>query len=111
MECETRYELEAAHPYHEFGINESLREVYNIGGGRRVNVSVLEAIEIAQHLYAFSDAARRGDHIRWISDVRKFQAHYPHWECEYDLERTMREIVEAAQEREAKASKDLGLTA
>ena len=81
-------------------------EVYNMGGSRHANVSMLEAIEIAQRLagkeldYALSDEARIGDHIWYISDVRKFQAHYPGWEYEYDIERTLQEMVEATEERE-----------
>ena len=81
-------------------------EVYNIGGGRHANISMLEAIEIAQHLsgseldYTLADEARVGDHIWWISDVRKFQAHYPEWEYTYDIERTLEEMVEATRERE-----------
>ena len=67
---------------------------------------MLEAIEIAQRLsgkeldYALSDEARIGDHIWYISDVRKFQAHYPEWAYEYDIERTLQEMVEATEERE-----------
>lgn len=81
-------------------------EVYNMGGGRRANVSMLEAIETAQRLAgreldcALSDQTRSGDHIWWISDVRKFQAHYPGWQCEYDVERIMREMIAAAKEQE-----------
>jgi len=81
-------------------------EVYNIGGGRHSNCSMLEAIEIAQRLsgeelnYTLSDEARSGDHIWWISDVRKFQSHYPNWQYEYDIERILQEIVTATQERE-----------
>ena len=81
-------------------------EVYNMGGGRHANVSMLEAIDIAQRLsgkqldYTLSDESRVGDHIWYISDVRKFQAHYPEWSYEYDMERTLQEMVEAAEERE-----------
>ena len=81
-------------------------EVYNIGGGRHANISMLEAIEIAQRLsgreldYTLADEARVGDHIWWISDVRKFQAHYPEWEYSYDIERTLEEMVETTRERE-----------
>ncbi|HIG56327.1 MAG TPA: NAD-dependent epimerase/dehydratase family protein [Candidatus Latescibacteria bacterium] len=81
-------------------------EVYNMGGSRHANVSMLEAIEIAQRLsgktldYSLSDESRIGDHIWYISDVRKFQAHYPEWQYEYDIERTLQEMVEAMEERE-----------
>ena len=67
----------------------------------------LEAIDIAQRLsgkeleYTLSDDARIGDHIWYISDVRKFQEHYPEWQYEYDIERTLQEMVAATEEREA----------
>jgi CDP-paratose 2-epimerase len=81
-------------------------EVYNMGGGRHSNCSMLEAIEMTQRLagrplqYALADQARSGDHIWWISDVRKFQAHYPAWRYEYDVEQIVEEIVAATMERE-----------
>ena len=79
--------------------------VYNIGGSRYSNCSVLEAIEIAQKkagkplFYSISDKAREGDHIWWVSDVRRFQQDYPDWEFEYDLETIIEEIVEATTEK------------
>ena len=79
--------------------------VYNIGGSRHSNCSVLEAIEIAEKkankplFYSISDTAREGDHIWWVSDVRRFQQDYPDWEYEYDLETIIEEIVEATTEK------------
>jgi CDP-paratose 2-epimerase len=79
--------------------------VYNIGGSRFANCSVLEAIELAQELagreldFAISDEARSGDHIWYISDVRRFRADYPKWEYRYDLRTTVEEIVAAVRER------------
>lgn len=76
-------------------------EVYNIGGSRFANVSVLEAIGIAERLsgnkmdYEYVDQNRRGDHIWWISDVSKFQSHYPDWKYKYNIEDTIKEIYEA----------------
>ncbi len=78
---------------------------YNIGGSRHSNCSVLEAIEIAEKIsgkklvYTLSDQAREGDHIWWISDVSRFQNDYPEWRYEYDLETTIKEIVEATTEK------------
>src|SRR5713101_1334583 len=75
--------------------------VYNMGGSRYSNCSVLEAINRIEELtarklnYKLSDDARSGDHIWWISDVRKFQQHYPDWTYSYDLKRIIQEIVEA----------------
>jgi CDP-paratose 2-epimerase len=79
--------------------------VYNMGGSRHSNCSVLEAIRIIERLcgrrldYELSEQARSGDHIWWISDVRKFRGDYPDWSYGYDLERIVGEIVEATRER------------
>ena len=79
--------------------------VYNMGGSRHSNCSMLEAIAIAEELcgrklnYTLSDEARAGDHIWWISDVRRFQNDYPAWSYRYDMTRIMEEIVEATRER------------
>lgn len=79
--------------------------VYNIGGSRHANCSVLEAIAMTEDLsgrklqYTVTDDNRSGDHIWWISDVRKFQSDYPRWRYEYDLPAIIRELVEAARER------------
>ena len=75
-------------------------EVYNAGGGRHSNCSILEAISLIERLVGTrmtllrSDENRIGDHIWYISDTRKFQAHYPGWQHRYDLEETIRQIIE-----------------
>lgn len=75
-------------------------EVYNIGGGRFANVSVLEAIDICEKItrekldYDYIEKNRIGDHIWWISDVSKFKSHYPQWEYKYDIEDTIKEIFQ-----------------
>ena len=72
--------------------------VYNMGGSRYSNCSVLEAINRIEELtarklnYKLSDDARSGDHIWWISDVRKFQQHYPAWKFRYGLREILEEI-------------------
>jgi CDP-paratose 2-epimerase len=84
--------------------------VYNMGGSRHSNCSMLEAIEYVEELcgsklnYVMTDQARSGDHIWWISDVRKFQSDYPGWTYKYDLQRIISEIVDATTERLAAAS-------
>ena len=60
-------------------------EIYNIGGGRESNCSMIEAITMVEALtgrpvrWALDETARRGDHIWWISDTRRFRSHYPSW--------------------------------
>ena len=79
--------------------------VYNMGGSRHSNCSMLEAIRTAEELcgrelsYTLSQEARSGDHIWWISDVRRFRQDYPAWEYAYDMRKIMEEIVEATRER------------
>ncbi|MBV9521558.1 MAG: NAD-dependent epimerase/dehydratase family protein [Alphaproteobacteria bacterium] len=75
--------------------------VYNIGGGRHANCSVLEAIALAEEVtgrpmrWSYSDKPREGDHIWWISDTRRFQRDYPSWRPAHDL-RAMVEAICAA---------------
>lgn len=79
--------------------------VYNIGGSRYSNCSMLEAIQITQELcgrdlnYTLSENARSGDHIWWISDVRRFQQDYPEWNYRYDLRQILTEIVDSIRGR------------
>jgi len=80
-------------------------EVYNMGGSRHASCSVLEAIELCERIvgrpmnWRYDDQNRIGDHIWWISDVRKFQSHYPQWNYRYDLVTTMEEIIEGIRSR------------
>jgi CDP-paratose 2-epimerase len=72
--------------------------VYNIGGGRHSNCSMIEAIDLCEEIarrplrWTLGDRARMGDHRWWISDLGEFQRDYPNWEQEYDLRGILREI-------------------
>lgn len=73
-------------------------EVYNIGGSRHSNCSMLEAIQIGEELtgnkldFTYVEDNRIGDHIWYVSDVRKFQNHYPDWKYQYSIHDIMKEI-------------------
>ena len=77
-------------------------EVYNIGGSRHSNCSMLEAIEMCEEIsgkelkWSYEEANRIGDHVWWISDVRKFQQHYPEWRFHYGMREILDEIYAAA---------------
>ena len=79
--------------------------VYNVGGGRQSNCSVLEAIELCQQIanrelqWELSERNRVGDHRWWISDLRPFQADYPGWGISYGIEAVLREIYAQNAER------------
>jgi len=87
-------------------------EVYNIGGGRHCNCSMLEAIEKCQSLtgremrWSYEKANRAGDHIWWISDIRRFQTHYPRWSMRYDVDAIFCEIFDAVRERALRSEVD-----
>ena len=80
-------------------------EVYNAGGGRHSNCSMLEAITLCEQItgkkmnYLYSEDNRIGDHIWWISDVSKFKTHYPGWNWKYDLTDILVQIKEATVSR------------
>ncbi len=80
-------------------------EVYNIGGGRFSNCSMLEAIELAQEVtgrelpWRYQEDNRIGDHMWWVSDLGRFKGHYPHWSLEYDVPKIIAEIAEVGRER------------
>ncbi|BDD01735.1 NAD-dependent epimerase/dehydratase family protein [Persicobacter psychrovividus] len=73
-------------------------EVYNAGGGRHSNCSMMEAIEICEGVtgkkmnYSYSDDNRIGDHIWYVSDLTKFKNHYPDWHWKYNLEDILNQI-------------------
>ncbi len=79
--------------------------VYNIGGGRRSNCSVLEAIAICEEItgrpfqWSTSDTPRTGDHQWWISDLSEFERDHPGWKLTYDVRGVLSEIYEANVER------------
>jgi CDP-paratose 2-epimerase len=76
-------------------------EVYNIGGSQYSNCSILEAIEICEEIsgrklrWTYKETNRIGDHIWWISDVRKFRRHYPTWKFRYQLCDILEDIHDA----------------
>ncbi|CAN5444800.1 NAD-dependent epimerase/dehydratase family protein [soil metagenome] len=73
-------------------------EVYNMGGSRHCNCSMLEAIALCEEIsgrklsWEYVEDNRIGDHIWWISDVRKFREHYPDWNFRYGLREILEEI-------------------
>jgi CDP-paratose 2-epimerase len=74
-------------------------EVYNLGGGRKNSLSILETIDTLAGMglklrYSYKDTNRTGDHICYISDLTKLRSHFPNWKMEYDLPRILGEIVE-----------------
>ena len=91
--------------FHEFFLNPRPGEVYNIGGGIRSNCSMLEAISMCEQItgkslhWEYCEDNRRGDHVWWVSDLSKFQKHFPNWEVQYTVPQILREIHDQNVER------------
>ena len=74
-------------------------EVYNMGGGRKSNCSVLEALEIVEDITGiqikkeYVKKNRVGDHIWYISDLTKFKKDYPNWKQKYNIRKILQELI------------------
>jgi CDP-paratose 2-epimerase len=79
--------------------------VYNIGGGRESNCSMIEAIGLCEQIsgreaaWTYAAENRAGDHQWWISGLQRFKADYPEWRLEYDVAEILQEIYDANVER------------
>lgn len=86
--------------FYHFYQNPRIAQVYNIGGSRFSNCSMLEAIQNCEIIterklnWSYVETNRVGDHIWWISNVEKFQKHYPDWKLTYTVIDILKEIFE-----------------
>jgi len=76
-------------------------EVYNLGGGRENSISILEAFDLIEEIigrkvdWVYIDEPRIGDHICYISDLRKLKEHFPEWHITRSLKEIFREIIDS----------------
>ncbi|MCP5523978.1 MAG: NAD-dependent epimerase/dehydratase family protein [Verrucomicrobiales bacterium] len=83
----------------EFAQNPRPGEVYNLGGGRQNSASILECVTKIEALLGrpmqtqYVDEARVGDHICYISDLSKFQSHYPNWRITRSLDQILESMA------------------
>ncbi|BAI87902.1 NAD-dependent epimerase/dehydratase family protein [Arthrospira platensis NCB002] len=91
--------------FYHFYLSPRMGEVYNMGGSRHSNCSMLEAIQHCESIvdkklnWTYSKSNRIGDHIWWISDVSKFQKHYPDWDLTYTVTDILKEMFVKNTER------------
>ncbi|MBU9889156.1 MAG: NAD-dependent epimerase/dehydratase family protein [Candidatus Omnitrophica bacterium] len=89
-----------ANAFYHFYQNPRCGEVYNMGGGRVSHCSMLEAVRLCEKITGNSlrkvyvETPRAGDHIWWVSDVSKFQSHYPGWRVTKGTEEILKDIFE-----------------
>lgn len=85
--------------FEAFRQNPKCGEVYNLGGGRQNSISILEAIDKVNRLtgrplrWEYTDEARKGDHICYISDLRKIKGHFPKWKVTKSVDDILQEMV------------------
>jgi CDP-paratose 2-epimerase len=91
--------------FHAFHRNPRPAAVYNLGGGRESNVSMIEAIELCQQIagreleHTYSPQARIGDHRWWISDLEAFKRDHPQWRLTTGIRAVLEEIYDHNVER------------
>lgn len=84
--------------FYEFYKKPRKGEVYNMGGSRHSNISMIEAVSKIEKILGkkakikYTNKNRSGDHIWYISDVNKFKAHYPKWNYKYDSDSIIAEM-------------------
>lgn len=80
-------------------------EVYNLGGGRENSASVLESIAMIEKIsphrvnFTLGDTNRMGDHICYISDLRKMKSHFPNWSIRFGLEEILGKMIETEEHK------------
>jgi CDP-paratose 2-epimerase len=80
-------------------------EVYNVGGGRHSNCSMMEAIRLCEEItgkkmnYSYSQDNRIGDHIWWISDMSRFRRDFPQWTWKYNIKDILVQIYSTMSQR------------
>jgi CDP-paratose 2-epimerase len=93
--------LDLVEAFWQYFLKPRAAAIYNIGGGRQANCSMREAIALVEHearrplAWTYRETARRGDHIWWISDLRRFQSDYPAWRLSHGIEDIVGELVAA----------------
>jgi CDP-paratose 2-epimerase len=98
------HSFDVVRAFEEFARNPKPGEVYNLGGGRANSISMLEAIARVEALtgkkisWTYSEQARKGDHICYISNLAKLKGHYPAWSVTRNLESMLEEMVAAERE-------------
>jgi len=99
------HSTDAVRAFEAFARRPRAGEPYNLGGGRDNSASVLESIALVEEAagkklrWHYDEANRRGDHMCYVSDLRKLGAHYPEWTITRALPDIVKEMVEAERAR------------
>ena len=95
------HSLDVVRAFESFMSAPRVGEVYNLGGGRESNASILECFAMIEAMsgrkisWRYDERNREGDHICYISDMSKFRAHYPNWSLTRRVEDIIDEMIRA----------------
>jgi CDP-paratose 2-epimerase len=95
------HSMDLVSAFYEVYKNPKIGEVYNIGGSRYSNCSIIEAISLIEKItdkkmkLNYINENRIGDHIWWISDMSKFKQQYPNWKVKRDSFKIIDETISA----------------
>lgn len=96
------HSFDVINAFWHFAQNPRPGAVYNLGGGKANAASLLECVRMVEERAGKSarlkmgGAARKGDHICYYSDMRKFERDYPDWRLRHSLAEIVDEMVEQA---------------
>jgi CDP-paratose 2-epimerase len=99
------HSLDVARFMAEFVAAPRAGQVYNLGGGKGNSTSIIEAFKLVEsftgkaQVHTYVEQNRIGDHICYYSDLRKIRDHFPAWDITQSLSETVRQIVQAWQNR------------
>lgn len=94
------HSVDVVRAFEEFRARPSCGAVYNLGGGRDSNISMLEAIAKCEEIagkklrYKLASETRVGDHHWWITDLAEFRSDYPSWEISFGIDEVLLDIYE-----------------
>ncbi len=97
------HSFDVVNAFYHFSLNPKKGQVYNLGGSRYSNISVMEAVKKIENILGkkakikYNSKNRIGDHIWYISDMSKFRSHYPGWDYSYDSDKILKELCQFAE--------------
>ena len=95
------HSIDLVNCFWEFYKKPKFGEIYNIGGGRYSNCSIIEALNLVEDISQieikrkFLKIPRVGDHMWYVSDTSKFKKDYSNWKQKYNTRKIIEELIQS----------------
>ena len=95
------HSIDLVNCFWEFYKKPRFGEIYNIGGGRYSNCSIIEALNLVEDISQieikrkFLKIPRVGDHMWYVSDTSKFKKDYSNWKQKYNTRKIIEELIQS----------------